>query len=206
MEIKSAKQTKKEYAEKPFDFFILKMSGGEITIEESLDFSNDKPRVVVVKNFKDPLQTHEAIAIKVTDGLFSKELHMKQEEWTKLCAALPSTLLNLRGVTFKVSRGPGFDTKVEYLRTAIHDFDGKLYNPAQDASGQTITTPNQVDTLVKQLAQAIELNAKLQHTNDAKTVMTIADSLHPGHAMDLIMGAKAQGWIVESNGIFRCVN
>lgn len=218
LEVKSAKQTRKEYAETPFDFYTLKQSGSEIEIVESLDFENDKPRVVKVKNFKkqgdtSPDQYHDAIAIKVSDGVFTKDLNMRKDEWIKLCAAFPSTLANLKGVTFRLLRGHGFDTKVEYLRVAIQDMEGKPYNTGNTNSNKiaasmekaqpTQPSPTTIASMIQALHAAIDTNINTGIKNTPEVVLKAAELIKPGDGAHLIQAAKDAGWIVEVGGVIR---
>lgn len=201
--IKPGKATKQEYAERPFDFFTIMRSGVEITIEESYDWETDKPRVVKVKGFKDSTKTFEKIAFKATDGIFKKDLLVNEDEYAKLMAAFPSTLNNLIGVTFRITRGNGLDSKVEYLRVAPYDMDGKPYRNTQDAPGQPTPSASNQSDLCRQLSHAIELNFKMGLTTDREKLNKMADAISPGKGLDLIVSAKTEGWIYEKDGIFR---
>lgn len=200
--IKPGKVTRQEYAERPFDFYTLKQSGGEITIEESYNWETDKPRVVKIAGFKDPSQTFEKIALKVSDGIFTKDLLMSEGEYTKLMAAFPSTLTNLRGVTFKISRN-GLDTKIEYLRTERQDLEGNAYNNTASQQTAKPEVPKQLNDYAIMLCEAVKTNNSYGIAVTPAILFKMADTIMPNRAMDVIQAAKAGGYITEHAEGFR---
>lgn len=202
LKAKTLKQTRQEYAEKSFDLYNLMRSGSEITIEERLDFSNDKVRIVNVKGFKDPSQTYPRYAIKVSDGLFTKDLVMKEEELIALATSLPQTLINIQGVVFKVNRGTGYEPKIEYLRCVRQDMNGNAYNasaPAQDAPVQQkpLDPARDINRAAEQLAEAVKANTAVGITTTYPILQAIADKIYPNRALDVIMCAKTKGCIAD---------
>ena len=212
IEIKPAKATKAAYAEKPFSVYDLKMSGDEVTIEEALNFSMSCPRIIKVKNFIQEAgketQYHDAVGITVSNGMFKKDLALSEDEWTKLCAYLPSTLITLQGVRFKVTSGANKrDSKFIYLGIARQDIDGNQYNNAsnfaQDKPGQTNEAPTTTASQIQALHAAIETNVNTGIKNTPEKVLEIANKIRPGDGEHLIQAAKDAGWLVEVGGVIR---
>ena len=215
-EIKPAKATKKDYAEKPFSVYDLKMSGDEVTIEEALNFESSCPRIIQVKNYERE-GTHDAVGITVSNGLFKKDLALTDNDWTKLCASLPSSLITLQGVKFKITSGvEKRSSKFIFLGVARQDLDGNQYNNAsnfaQDKPGQANEAPTEIGKQIQALIQGMETTARLNIPIDSKTMTTMADGIRPGDALKLIQETKDMGWIFEQTDkqtgktIFRVAN
>lgn len=217
MAFNSATQTKKDYAERPFS--LRHLVNTQFTIEEKLDISA-KPRTTRKEGISKLQKAYsfDIAKIKISDGLFSKDLELNESEWTSMCTALPQGLINLLGVTLKVGRdASGLGFKFEYIGIARQDMNGNQYNSGNigKASGAiaasmepTPTQPQDVTTeignQIKQLHKALELNQEMKISNTAKEVIAIADKIRPGDALGIIKGAKEQGWITEqANGTFR---
>ena len=204
--ITSAKQSKKEYAEQPFS--LNGLVGCQFTIEEKLGIS-EIPRVVK-KQTKDGKKVYEVIALKISDGIFEKDMHIFENEWKQLCTALPDSIVNLQGVNLKVNRNSStLQFKFEYIGVVRQDMDGNQYNngntsaPVQDAPGSTQTAPTDTGNQIKALHAAIELNQKMKIDTDISKLIIIADSIRHGDALGLIEAAKKEGWICEVAGKYR---
>lgn len=198
-EIKSAKATKKEYAEKPFT--IGSLIGGQFTIEEKLG-TGELPRVKETAT-KDGKRTYPLVAITISDGMFKKDLHLYESDWILLCAALPEGLVSLQGVTLKANRDKNNPLKVtfEYIGVARQDMDGNSYNNGNHTSEKE--APTTIGTMIKQLHAAIEANVNSGIKNTPDKVAEIAGKIKPGDAVGLINAAKEAGWICEVGGVVR---
>lgn len=198
-EIKSAKATKKEYAEKPFTIGAL--IGGQFTIEEKIGMG-DLPRVKQVTT-RDGKKTYPVAAITVSDGIFIKDLHLFESDWVILCGALPEGLVSLQGVTMKPTRDQNNPLKVrfEYIGVARQDMDGSAYNNGNHAP--SAEAPTTIGTMIKQLHAAIEANVNAGIKNTPEKVKEIAGKLKPGDADGLINAAKENGYICEVGGVVR---
>ena len=207
IEIKPAKATKKEYAEQPFT--INALIGSQFTIEENLGISVC-PRIKKVPT-KDGKAVYDVVALKVSNGIFEKDLHIFESDWKKLCYALPEGLISLQGVTLKPSRDPNNPlwTKFEYVGISPQNMEGSQYNngnPVQGAPGQTNEAPTEIGRQVHALVSAMETTGKIGVDINAKVMTTLAESIKPGDALGLIDAAKKEGWIFEQKGIFRVAN
>ncbi len=206
MTISSAKQSKKEYAEQPFS--LNGLIGSQFTIEEKLGVS-ELPRVgrkEGISKFQKPYN-FEIVKLKISDGTFEKDLHMTEQEFKEMCIAIPDSLINLQGLTLKVSRKPGtFGYKFEYIGVARQNMEGNSY---QNGNPNTIKPPEQaapteVGNQIRMLHQGVELNQKMAMETDIKRLMAMAEAIRPGDAMGLIDAAKREGWIIEAKpGIYR---
>lgn len=204
VEIKSAKTTKKEYAEMPFS--INSLMGTQFTIEEKLGMT-ECPRVKTVPT-RDGKKTYDVVAIKVSNGSFSKDLHMFDSDWKELCTALPDSIITLEGVALRPNRDQNnpLKTKFEYvgLRTPGNMNDNFPKSAQLAASMEpTPVMPNVLSDLGRQLAQAVQLNLKMGINTDIKTLTKIADAIKPGDALGLIAAARGEGWIYEKDGTYR---
>jgi len=204
IEIKPAKATKKEYAEQPFT--INALIGSQFTIEENLGISVC-PRIKKVPT-KDGKSVYDVVALKVSNGIFEKDLHLFESDWKKLCYALPEGLISLQGVTMKSVRDQNNPlwTNFEYIGVYPRGFDENVPKPSQDAPGQTNEAPTEIGRQIHALVSAMETTAKVGVEITAKVMTTLAESIKPGDALGLINAAKKEGWIFEQNGIFRVAN
>ncbi len=200
MTIECAKKTKKEYAEKPFSLWDFRGNGKQFTIEEDLQVSQ-LPRTGkkegVSKHGGTPYSM-EIAKIRISDGIFEKDLHLSENEWTKLSAAIPDTLLNLKGVVMAYDRD-----NLTYVGVSSESMNENMPRRSQDAPGQTNAPSTNQSDLARQLSHAIELNFKMGIKTDQATLQKIADAINPGKGLDLIVAAKTEGWVYEKDGIFR---
>lgn len=200
IEIKPAKATKKEYAERPFT--INSLIGSQFTIEEKLGAS-EIPRMKTIAKKNDEKQTYDVVVLLVSDGMFKKDLHIYYSDWVNLCAALPESIVSLQGITLRPSRDPNNPkrTKFEYVGIARQDMEGNAYNNGNHATEQQ--APTTIGNMVKMLHAAVMTNVDTGIKNTPETVIKIAESIKPGDALGLIHAAKEQGWLVEVGGVIR---
>lgn len=195
-EIKSAKQTKKEYAEKPFS--LKYMEGTQFTIEEKLGVSEVPRTNKLISKSGNP---YTVVAIKISNGMFEKDMHLFGQEWDDLCAAIPDSLVNMQGLTMKVSRNRAtLRPELEYVGMAVRDAEGKTYsndNPAVVTPDPKEGAPTEIGNQIKMLHQGVELNYKMKIDTDIKKLTEMAEAIRPGDALNLITAAKREGWICE---------
>lgn len=196
--IKSAKQTQKEYAERPFSFRNLYNT--QFTIEEKLDISAN-PRSTKkegVSKYNKPYSM-EIVKVNVSDGVFQKDLEMTEGEWTILCAALPKGLVSLQGVTLKIGRdNTTFAYKVEYIGIAKQDTEGNLYNgPASQPAEAKPEMPKQLNDYAIMLCEAVKMDNTFGRKVDIQVLTKMADTIYPNRALDVIQAAKAGGYISD---------
>ena len=210
VEIKPAKATKKEFAEAPFT--VNGLIGSQFTIEEKLGMS-ECPRIKKVPT-KDGKKTYDVVALKVSNGMFEKDLHIFDSEWKQLCAVLPDSLISLQGVALKPTRDPNnpLKTRFEYVGVYTQDLNGDKYNsgnpkdtskPAQGAPGQTNEAPTTIASQIQALHAAIETNINTGIKNTPEKVLEIANKIKVGDGEHLMQAAKDAGWIIEVGGVIR---
>lgn len=195
--ITSAKQAKKEFAERAFSLNYL--VGNQFTIEEKLGIS-EVPRTKTLQT-KDGRKTYEVVAIKISDGVFEKDLHIFETEWNILCNSIPDGLINMQGLTLKVARNSttlrmGF----EYVGMAKQNMEGEIYkngNPDNIAPNPVQEAPTEIGNQIRMLHQGVGLNSKMKIDTDIKKLTEMAEAIRPGDALNLITAAKREGWICE---------
>jgi len=208
MTFKPAMTVKKEAAEKPFDFFMLRRSGAQFTIVEDLKVSaipRSGRKSIIGKDGK-KFQWEVAL-IKANDGTFEKDLELGEAEWQKLNEVRPDGLVSLKGSTF-VFQGE----KLVFVGVVLQDMQGNQLGTEKDreiASKTAQVAPGQVnDTLalrIQALKPAMELTASLGTKVDAAIMIKIAERIEPGNALGLISSAKNSGDISERDGIYYVV-
>lgn len=188
-------ETQKAYAEKPFDFWYFKRAQNkQFTIEEDIKIGGR------IRSKKEMTRYGEKEYgyIKVSDGIFVKDLKVSESEWMSLCVKLPKTLISLKGVTMAFN-----GEYIEFVSAEMPPVNGN----GNGASQQPTAAPQQPskDMTLRQFAEALLMDEKLGRTRDIKSVMAIAETLNPGDALGLIKAAKDGGYIIEDKGAYRGV-
>jgi hypothetical protein len=209
MTFKPAMTVKKEYAEKAFDIWGLKRAGSQFTIVEDLKVTASPragKKTLPGREGKTGVVLEVAL-IKVSDGIFEKDMQLTEYEWQKLNEVRPDGLISLKGSTF------GFEgDKLIFVGVALQDIQGNQLGTEKDreiAKQNSTNAPGQTnDTLalrIKGLKEAMALTASLGTKVDSAVLIKIAERFEPGNALGLISSAKNSGDIMEKDNIYYVV-
>lgn len=201
MTFKPALTVKKEYAEKPFDLFGFRGSNRQFTVVEDLKV-NQNPRMGrKTGTSKDGKQySFEVALLKVSDGIFEKDMQLSETDWQKINVVRPDNLLSLKGVTYAYQ-----GQELVFVGIVTPDMNENFQKPQQspkDAPGQT--NSSQVDGLYLKLAQGITFCSTIGQKTTKDVVIQIARNIvQPGQDVEaFIYAAKMAGWLVERDGIY----
>jgi len=172
------------------------ISGDQFTISE--DMPRSKPiRFEIGEGTKDG-RTFESktYLIRVKSKGYEADMEIYGRDLPGLSILCPIDLANFRGATFVFNGNNwaflGIDAPAQQTR-----------DPRQPDLNPPNSQVDQAKMSIDKLIGDMKTVSKLGITLDAKQMMTIADTITPGHALELITNAKQLGYIIESAGVYR---
>jgi hypothetical protein len=179
------------------------INGDQITIVE--DLPKNKP---VRENRKKSQKGNDytVYLIRINANGFEADLEMFAVELNNLAIACPKGTDNFKGIVL-VHNGRTFTYLMGNMPTPQAAIIPDRRQPDLYASPAPVEAPvDQSKAFIVKMVNGMEYMKKVyspEYRITTKVLMTIAESITPGKALELIANAKAQGYITESDGVYK---